>query len=135
MSYEDFVEGIKPKTSEDKKVIYEVEDGIFKEIANKASFNIAEKVKIKDITKSISFSSLYDDYITKVSEGLEKEEELKLVTKSGGYVYIVDVSQQENLILKHKGGTTKYTVSKERLTKLNNGISSLASISLSLIHI
>lgn len=35
MSYEDFVEGIKPKT-EDKKVTYEVEDGIFKKLANKA---------------------------------------------------------------------------------------------------
>lgn len=35
MSYEDFVEGIKPKT-EDNQVIYEVEDGIFKKIANKA---------------------------------------------------------------------------------------------------
>lgn len=35
MSYEDFVEGIKPKTK-DNQVIYEVEDGIFKKIANKA---------------------------------------------------------------------------------------------------
>lgn len=35
MSYEDFVEGIKPKT-EDKQVTYEVEDGIFKKLANKA---------------------------------------------------------------------------------------------------
>ncbi|WP_299163129.1 AAA family ATPase [uncultured Tenacibaculum sp.] len=35
MSYEDFVEGIKPKT-EDKQVTYEIEDGIFKKLANKA---------------------------------------------------------------------------------------------------
>ncbi len=35
MSYEDFVEGIKPKT-ENNKVIYEVEDGIFKLLSNKA---------------------------------------------------------------------------------------------------
>ncbi len=31
-SYEDFVEGIKPITTEDKKVVYEIEDGIFKKI-------------------------------------------------------------------------------------------------------
>ncbi|MGJ8762355.1 MAG: AAA family ATPase, partial [Polaribacter sp.] len=36
MSYEDFVEGIKPKTTEDKKVTYEIEDGIFKQLADKA---------------------------------------------------------------------------------------------------
>lgn len=35
MSYEDFVEGIKPKT-ENGKVTYEVEDGLFKELALKA---------------------------------------------------------------------------------------------------
>lgn len=35
MGYEDFVEGIKPKT-EDGSVTYEVEDGIFKTIANRA---------------------------------------------------------------------------------------------------
>ncbi|GAB3527673.1 hypothetical protein GCM10027443_04500 [Pontibacter brevis] len=35
MSYEDFIEGIKPKTENDK-VIYEIEEGIFKLICNKA---------------------------------------------------------------------------------------------------
>lgn len=35
MSYEDFVEGIKPKT-ENNEVIYDVEDGVFKKLANKA---------------------------------------------------------------------------------------------------
>jgi hypothetical protein len=35
MSYEDFVEGIKPRTV-NEKVIYEVEDGIFKSLCNKA---------------------------------------------------------------------------------------------------
>lgn len=38
-TYEDFVEGIKPRTIDDeneKKVIYEIEDGVFKEIVNDA---------------------------------------------------------------------------------------------------
>jgi 5-methylcytosine-specific restriction endonuclease McrBC GTP-binding regulatory subunit McrB len=38
MSYEDFIEGIKPKTVSNSSVIYEVEDGIFKRICNKARF-------------------------------------------------------------------------------------------------
>lgn len=37
MNYEDFIEGIKPKTV-DGKIIYEIEDGIFKQLCNKARF-------------------------------------------------------------------------------------------------
>jgi len=36
MSYEDFIEGIKPRTTGDNQVIYETEDGIFKKICTKA---------------------------------------------------------------------------------------------------
>jgi hypothetical protein len=35
-SYEDFVEGIKPKATDDKQVYYEIEDGIFKSICRHA---------------------------------------------------------------------------------------------------
>mgnify|MGYP001349673175 CR=1 FL=1 len=35
-SYEDFIEGIKPKTDESKNVWYEIENGIFKNICELA---------------------------------------------------------------------------------------------------
>ena len=45
-SYEDFVEGIKPKTSDTKSVYYDVEPGIFKRICQLAdSYNSTVKVK------------------------------------------------------------------------------------------
>lgn len=45
-SYEDFVEGIKPKTSDTKSVYYDVESGIFKRICQLAdSYNSTLKVK------------------------------------------------------------------------------------------
>jgi hypothetical protein len=45
-SYEDFVEGIKPKTTDTKSVYYDVEPGIFKRICQLAdSFNSTVKVK------------------------------------------------------------------------------------------
>lgn len=124
MSYEDFVEGIKPKT-EEKKVTYNVEDGIFKELAIEASYSIAQEIKKEHITKTVSFSNIYDNYITTVSEILERNENIKLLTKSGSEVNIVEISQQGNLILKHQNGSTKYTVSKERLSKLNSSIPTL----------
>lgn len=37
LSYEDFIEGIKPKTLNDQ-VVYEIEDGVFKAFCNKARF-------------------------------------------------------------------------------------------------
>lgn len=40
-SYEDFVEGIKPKTNENKDVYYEIEDGIFKNICQLANSSIS----------------------------------------------------------------------------------------------
>ena len=36
MSYEDFIEGIKPEPTKDGKITYEVKDGIFKELCEKA---------------------------------------------------------------------------------------------------
>lgn len=44
--YEDFVEGIKPKTTPDKNVIYEIENGIFKNICELANSNLST-VKVK----------------------------------------------------------------------------------------
>src|SRR5690606_20470561 len=62
MSYEDFIEGIKPETF-DNQVTYDVKDGIFKEICEKAivkkesNFEEAYKSLIKEITE------IKDDYL------------------------------------------------------------------------
>ncbi len=53
MSYEDFIEGIKPVTNSTGDLTYEVEDGIFKEICTKA-----KGVKTKNnLTEKIDFSN------------------------------------------------------------------------------
>jgi 5-methylcytosine-specific restriction protein B len=46
MSYEDFIEGIKPSTSEieDNQVTYKVEDGIFKRICYRALYNLYQAI-------------------------------------------------------------------------------------------
>lgn len=49
-SYEDFVEGIKPKTTESKSVFYHTEPGVFKRICQLAdSYNSTVKVKTQGI--------------------------------------------------------------------------------------
>jgi DNA replication protein DnaC len=47
-SYEDFVEGIKPKTTDNKQVYYEVEDGIFKSICRHADAIVNAQTLAKD---------------------------------------------------------------------------------------
>ena len=49
MSYEDFVEGIKPEINEDGQVTYEVQSGIFKEICSKAKGILGAPIKHSDI--------------------------------------------------------------------------------------
>lgn len=53
MSYEDFVEGIKPETTEENKVIYSVQDGIFKVVCSSAQ----GVSSIKKTNEQIDFTS------------------------------------------------------------------------------
>lgn len=53
MSYEDFIEGIKPETNENDKVVYSVQDGIFKTICTSAQ----QIAKIDSINEQIDFST------------------------------------------------------------------------------
>ncbi len=69
MGYEDFVEGIKPKTV-DNEVIYETENGIFKDLC--------ENAKIK---KRTNFNVVYDKLIEDLNS--QEDEILDLVTTKG----------------------------------------------------
>lgn len=131
MSYEEFIEGIKPIEPEKDgdEVIYRVEPGLFKKLSIEASFDIAKYRKSKETAEALDFSNLYDMFIEEVQEKLINEEDVELKTKSGGTVLIDSISQQGNIIIKHHNGTRSYTVSKARLTKLQAAIESLDSVS------
>lgn len=64
MSYEDFIEGIKPDTV-NNNVIYKIEDGIFKKLCSKAS----EKKTSKNFDES--YAKFIDEVLTKGSITLE----------------------------------------------------------------
>lgn len=131
MSYEEFIEGIKPIEPEKDgdEVIYRVEPGLFKKLSVEASFDIAKHRKSKETAEALDFSNLYDLFIEEVQEKLINGEDIELKTKSGGTVLIDSISQQGNIIIKHNNGTRTYTVSKARLTKLQTAIGSLDNVS------
>ncbi|MBL7704914.1 MAG: AAA family ATPase [Taibaiella sp.] len=118
LSYEDFIEGIKP-VSLDENVIYEVKDGIFKDLCTLAK---NEKKNYRTVSNEIytpPFEDAWNALIEKVQNSIEKEGQLNLKTKSGGTIYVTSVSNQGNLIFKPVGTKTKdYTVSFNRAKKL-----------------
>lgn len=131
MSYEEFIEGIKPIEPERDggEVVYRVEPGLFKQLSTEAAFDFARLSKSKETTEALNFSDLYDVFVEEAQERLLNEEKVELSTRSGGTVWIDSISQQGNVIIKHHNGVTTYTVSKSRLTKLNSAFNDLAAVS------
>ena len=70
LSYEDFIEGIKPETS-DGNVTYEVKDGIFKSLCKSATKTLANK-------KAHNFDEVWDKLIETVKDEIAKDKLLKI---------------------------------------------------------
>lgn len=130
MSYEEFIEGIKPQEPEKEgdQVSYKIKDGIFKKLCIKASFDIALKNESVETGKLLDFSLTYDNFVQQLEEKLTSEKTIELSTKNRGKVIIDSISQQGNIIIQHIGGTRTYTVSKSRLSKLQKSIENLNDI-------
>lgn len=71
MSYEDFIEGIKPETDDDGNVTYEVKPGIFKQLCEKAklsqtssNFNEAYNTFINDLTSAGYYGNNPSKFVT-----------------------------------------------------------------------
>ncbi len=79
-SYEDFIEGFRPKTDDKGNIIYEVEDGIFKEMCILA---IWEVLKNKEKTKEIINLEKLRELIVKFKNWLESEEGKEVYKKRG----------------------------------------------------
>ena len=70
LSYEDFIEGIKPETS-DGNVTYEVKDGIFKSLCKSATKTLTNK-------KAHNFDEVWDKLIETVKDEIAKDKLLKI---------------------------------------------------------
>lgn len=130
MTYEDFIEGIKPMEpdKEENPVIYKVQPGIFREMCIKASFAVAQLMETAETKKVLDFSASYDIFVDKLEDKLAKNEKVELETKAGGKVIVESISPQGNIIIKHIDGIRSYTVSKNRLTQLHKGITDLNDV-------
>lgn len=129
MSYEDFIEGIKPETIEEE-VVYEVKDGIFKTLCTEAAFSIAQSIQSDEKDKALNFSILYDQFVDSIETTFSHSGSgAEVPTKSGGKIQIEGISPQGNIVVKHIDGSRTYTISKQRLTVLDQNIDNLDDIS------
>ena len=132
MSYEDFIEGIKPEIEEDaeggKTVIYEVKKGIFKQIAEEAR---KIRYQSEELSQQYTFDDAWDDLVSEANEYLEKEESLILNIQTVGMgLKVVDISEKGNLKVQPKSSKEAkiYTVSFSRAKKLQEAFPDLSVI-------
>lgn len=131
LSYEDFIEGIKPVAPERSgdPVNYRVEHGIFRNICTEAAFSVAQLRKSAAAGLALDFSDMYDRFVLETEEKLDEGQTVELETRGGGTVLVDSISEQGNIIIKHHDGVRAYTVSKSRLSRLHTGIENHDEIS------
>ena len=105
MSYEDFVEGIKPMVNENEEVFYDVEPGIFKKISNLAQNNWLDTQKGN--TENLSF----EDAFNKLRELWEENPVTKFKMKTEGKEFTVTGFTKSSIKFKKASGGTGHTLS------------------------
>ena len=126
LSYEDFIEGIKPETI-DGNVAYEVKDGIFKQLCSRA---IEQKPKNSDI-EIYDFDKGWNDLIAEAEQNLLSDSMLLLpvLTQDKG-VYVTEITDNGNLKIKPKNSRLDidYIVSYNRTKKLQEAFPDLSVV-------
>lgn len=107
-SYEDFVEGLKANT-DDGKIIYEIENGVFKEICENAKQTIDN-----------NFDEAYQKLIKQITDNDYERVELKTLKKKK--VFYVNVNSKGSLVL-HTGDkkSQQGSLTKDRIYKIFSG--------------
>ncbi|MEL1247681.1 McrB family protein [Flavobacterium helocola] len=123
MSYEDFIEGIKPlkPKSDNTTVLYDVVPGIFKNICQKALTNFIESAQTKNTSQiNFSFDSLHQAYLEYLLHNdvmfyTINKKEIKFIELKGSSIIVKFIWYN-----KEKGieATEPFTVSKSKLKLL-----------------
>jgi len=130
MSYEEFIEGIKPESDKETgQVNYSIEPGVFKMISVEAAYEYVKATR-KAAQPDIPFDELFTNYTAFLEEELASNKSPRIPTRSGKELQVAGVSDRGNVILKHVSSTTtrEYVISLERSRALNAAFDDLDAI-------
>jgi hypothetical protein len=131
LSYEDFVEGIKPflGKSEDKtdNVEYGIEAGIFKQCAAQAAYNCYKLSNPLKYQAGYTYDDLYDAFIDQYRDSVEKP---IFKTITGKEVEIFEINKNDSIRARARGSKATHVapLTKENLQKLYDTFNSINEI-------
>lgn len=105
MSYEDFIEGIKPGLNDEQNVIYDIEPGVFKMMASIARDNWL------DANKGTKEQLSFEEAFTKFKEEWQENQEMKFPLKREGSEYTILGFTKSSIKFKKASGGTGHTLS------------------------
>jgi 5-methylcytosine-specific restriction endonuclease McrBC GTP-binding regulatory subunit McrB len=111
-SYEDFIQGLRPDTENDKDLTFERKDGVFKKIADSALKNLLDSENPP--TEKKSFEEVFNSFISPLIEGELEEIEVKMKKVS---FFITSITSKSIEFRKDSGGTG-HTLSLATLGKM-----------------
>lgn len=132
MSYEDFIEGIKPlEPLDDGKVRYKIIDGIFKKACAIAGYYCYKLFKSSDKQLSAyTFDDLYNSFIQDIENKLEKKQHPIFETIRGREVIVRRINSNNSIIASAKDSVAKdpAPLTKENIQKLYDEFKSIDEI-------
>lgn len=134
MSYEDFVEGIKPKfqdESDDEKeeLTYEISPGIFKIACARAAYNSYKENKITNQT-SYEFEDVYQAFIEMALSHISANDFINCKTITGKDVEIYKINKNDSIKARASGSIATHVapLTKENIQKLYDTYDSINEI-------
>lgn len=100
LSYEDFVEGLRPLVKDDGQVTYAVKPGIFKQACAYAAWQCFREYRpnAENEKRNMEFDALYDEWLRYIEGSLKAGKRPKLKTLKGNEIEIVRINSNDSLI-------------------------------------
>jgi 5-methylcytosine-specific restriction protein B len=111
-SYEDFIQGLRPDTENDKQLTFERKDGVFKVLSDRAIKNIIASKKPPVAKKT--FEETFNKFVIPLVEGEIEEIEVRMKKVS----YFITAITNKSIEFRKTSGGTAHTLSISTLRKM-----------------